>query len=167
MTSVCSCINRNGSSRNPTIRVMSWDFQCPIVWRDVPPFEPWEAWSRCHRVFGGNLRLLEVDLLLAGPSPRWGSAHALSSPCQVAMETDLEILQLFGYLGGICSSLDAVTSTIQERERLPSPFCIIERVSFSNRGVKTQEKLKRKDIFFSSNNTVGFFSDYKSNLYSE
>ena len=106
------------------------------------PFAPWPF---------GSLRLLEVGILPAGPSPRWGSAQVVSCPCQVAMETDLEVLTINWYLLGICSFLDAVTSTVQEREkgRTPPPqFCIVERVSFCNGEVKTQEKLNRKDIFF-------------------
>lgn len=38
-----------------------------------------------------------------------------------------------------------------------SPFWTIERISFCNREVKTQEKLNGRMYFFPSNNIVGFF----------
>ena len=40
----------------------------------------------------------------------------MSSPCQVAMETDLQVSKTDLYLLGICSFLDALTS-IKQRER--------------------------------------------------
>lgn len=46
----------------------------------------------------------------------------MSWPCQVAVETDLEVSKIDWYLLGICSFLDAVTSIIyRERWAAPSP----------------------------------------------
>ena len=96
----------------------------------------------------------------------------MSSPCQVAMETDLQVSKTDLYLLGICSFLDALTSIKQrererEREReMPSlsPICGLLGRYLS--AIERLEKLNRMDFFFSSNNVV-LFSDYKSNLYSE
>ena len=86
------------------------------------------------------------------------------------METDLEVSKIDLYLLGICSFLDAVTSIKQsEREREkegcpPSPICGLLRRYLS--ATERLEKLNGKDFFFSPI-TLCFFSDYKSNLYSQ
>ena len=84
------------------------------------------------------------------------------------METDLEVSKIDLYLLGICSFLDAVTSIKQserERERgmpSPSPICGLLGRYLSVTG--RLEKLNGKDFFFP---IMCFFSDYKSNLYSQ
>lgn len=96
----------------------------------------------------------------------------MSCPCQVAMETHLEVSKIDLYLLGIYCFPDAVTSIKQrerERERMHSPLPYvgtIGRVSFRNREVKTLEKLHGYDGVFLLI-ALWFVSDYKSNLYSQ
>lgn len=76
----------------------------------------------------------------------------MSSPCQVAMETDLQVSKTDLYLLGICSFLDALTSIKQrerERERgMPSlsPICGLLGRYLS--ATERLEKLNRMDFFF-------------------
>lgn len=101
-----------------------------------------------------------MGLLPAGPSPCRGSTHTVSCPCHVAMETDLEALNIDWYLLGTCSFLDVVTALCRRERRAapsPPPCGTMERASFCHREVKIQEKLNGKDVFFPSDNIVVFF----------
>lgn len=153
MTSVCSCINRNGSSGNPQSGWSVHTSSVPLFGEMSVPLslrKPDAFATQINTMALWPPRAIKSGVLPTGPSPCCGRTHIVSCPCQVAMETDLEVSKIDLYLLGTCSLLDAVTSIKQrERERgMPSPSPICGLLGRYLSATERLEKLNGKDFFF-------------------